>query len=109
MANGRIQSYLHSDRSTENKGGCMVRVECETDFAARTPEFIQFTQEVAQVAYAVGGLTMPGDQRSQELNWNQIATGGANLGRDLRALKALAEANLKEKITVAECVVMVLA
>jgi len=54
MRAGRIETYVHSDSVTANKGGCMVRVRCDTDFAARTKEFIQFAKEVAQFAYGAG-------------------------------------------------------
>lgn len=49
---GRIESYLHSDNVTQNKGGSLVEVCCQTDFAAKTHEFIEFTQKVAKMAYA---------------------------------------------------------
>ena len=44
---GRIEIYLHSDKSTFNKGGAMIRVLCVTDFAARTAEFIITVEEIA--------------------------------------------------------------
>jgi hypothetical protein len=37
---GRIEAYIHSDSVTPNKGGCLVEVQCQTDFAARTDAFI---------------------------------------------------------------------
>lgn len=51
---GRIVSYIHSDSITANKGGSIVNVECSTDFAARTEEFIKFSDRVAKMAYASG-------------------------------------------------------
>jgi len=43
---GTIVSYLHGSRI-----GVMVEVNCETDFVARNPDFVQFAKEVAmQVA-----------------------------------------------------------
>ena len=43
---GTVVSYLHGSRI-----GVMVEVNCETDFVARNPDFVQFAKEVAmQVA-----------------------------------------------------------
>ena len=44
---GRVESYVHHD----GRLGALVEVDCETDFVARTPEFVQFCRDVAmQVA-----------------------------------------------------------
>lgn len=44
---GRVESYIHHD----GRLGSLVEVHCETDFVARTQEFIQFCRDVAmQVA-----------------------------------------------------------
>ena len=44
---GVIQSYIHAG----NKIGAMVELKCETDFVARTEEFIELTKDLAmQVA-----------------------------------------------------------
>jgi len=44
---GRIESYIHHN----GRLGALVEVNCETDFVARTPEFLQFCRDVAmQVA-----------------------------------------------------------
>ena len=44
---GRVESYVHHD----GRLAAMVEVDCETDFVARTPEFLQFCRDVAtQVA-----------------------------------------------------------
>lgn len=40
---GAIQSYIHAG----NKLGVMVEVNCETDFVAKTDQFIQFAKDVA--------------------------------------------------------------
>jgi translation elongation factor EF-Ts len=49
---GRIEAYLHSDSITPNKGGAMLRVLSQTDFAARTDEFIAFSAKAARFAFA---------------------------------------------------------
>ncbi|MBI3320721.1 MAG: elongation factor Ts [Candidatus Omnitrophica bacterium] len=40
---GRVESYVHHD----GRIGALVEVDCETDFVARTPEFIQFCRDLA--------------------------------------------------------------
>ena len=40
---GRVESYLHNG----NKVGCLVEVNCETDFVARSDDFIKFTKDLA--------------------------------------------------------------
>lgn len=46
-AEGRIESYVHAG----NKIGVLVEINCETDFVARTDDFIHLCREVAlQVA-----------------------------------------------------------
>lgn len=49
---GRIETYIHSDSITPHKGAAMIRVNCQTDFAARTDEFIDFAKLCASRAYA---------------------------------------------------------
>jgi translation elongation factor EF-Ts len=51
---GRIESYIHSDAITPNKGGCLLKVSCKTDFAAKTPEFIEFCKLVSRLLFAAG-------------------------------------------------------
>jgi len=44
---GRVEAYMHHD----GRLAAVIEVNCETDFVARTPEFIQFCRDVAmQVA-----------------------------------------------------------
>ena len=40
---GTVASYIHSNR----KVGVLVEIRCETDFVARSDEFIEFANEVA--------------------------------------------------------------
>ena len=58
---GRIETYTHSDKSVPNKGAAMVRVNCTTDFAARTQQFITFSHSVAKMAFA-----------SNATNWDDL-------------------------------------
>ena len=40
---GRVEAYVHHD----GRMGALVEVNCETDFVARTPEFLQFCRDLA--------------------------------------------------------------
>ena len=40
---GRVESYVHHD----GRLGAVVEVNCETDFVARTEEFVQFCRDLA--------------------------------------------------------------
>ena len=46
---GRIESYIHHN----GRLGAIVEVNCETDFVARTPEFLQFCRDVAMQVVAM--------------------------------------------------------
>lgn len=52
MNTGRIEIYVHSDKTTQNKLAGMVKILCESDAAAKTDEFIDFAKKVAK--YCVG-------------------------------------------------------
>jgi translation elongation factor EF-Ts len=54
---GRIEVYLHSDGTTQNKGGAMVEVTCQTDFGAKSPEFLSFAKFVARMVYGFEAKT----------------------------------------------------
>lgn len=54
---GRIETYIHSDNITANKGGVILCVKCDTDFAARTQEFIEFSQKAAKRVYGADART----------------------------------------------------
>ena len=47
---GRIESYIHPG----NKMATLVEVNCETDFVANSPDFCQFTKELALHIAAMG-------------------------------------------------------
>ena len=40
---GRVEAYVHHD----GRIGALVEIDCETDFVARTPEFLQFCRDIA--------------------------------------------------------------
>mgnify|MGYP000859495044 CR=1 FL=1 len=82
---GRIESYLHSDNSSSNKGGSLVFIETQTDFSAKTEEFIAFAKEVAKMVYA-----------SDKLTWKDVIEVFPHIEEKRLAL----EKEIKEKITV---------
>lgn len=49
---GRIEAYVHLG----NKIGVLLEVDCETDFAAKNPEFTQFTRDIAMQITACSPL-----------------------------------------------------
>jgi translation elongation factor EF-Ts len=88
---GRIECYMHSDAITPNKGGAMVRVICDTDFAARTTEFYLFARQVAKFAYA-----------SSATCWFDICAAYPEMVTKLAELRVL----LGEDVAVTQIVVM---
>jgi len=49
---GTVASYLHGSRI-----GVMVEVNCETDFVARNPDFVNFAREIAmQIAMQIAAM-----------------------------------------------------
>lgn len=40
---GRVEAYIHHD----GKMGALVEINCETDFVARTGDFVQFSKDLA--------------------------------------------------------------
>ena len=69
---GRIESYVHHD----GRLGALVEVNCETDFVARTPDFIRFCREVAMHVAATSPRYLGKDDVPQ------------NAARDAEVLKA---------------------
>lgn len=115
--NGRIETYIHSDSINQNKGGVMVKVSCESDFAAKTPEFIEFCQEVARLCYAV--LAVKEDKATIipsficMLGLNFVAKRPEDVIEEISEMfegfanrKADLEKSLKEKIKVEEIVLL---
>ena len=54
---GTVLSYLHGSRI-----GVMVEVNCETDFVARNPDFVQFAKEVAMQIAAMSPQYVSADE-----------------------------------------------
>jgi elongation factor Ts len=69
---GVVQSYIHAG----NKIGVLVEVDCQTDFVARTEEFIDFARDLAlhiaaTAPLAVSDEDVPAEERERE---ERIAT-----------------------------------
>jgi elongation factor Ts len=55
---GTIQSYIHLG----GKIGVMVEVDCETDFVAKTPDFIEFAKNLAMHIAAANPVSITPEQ-----------------------------------------------
>lgn len=55
---GRIEIYVHNG----SRMAAMVELNCETDFVARTPEFIQLSKDIAMHVAAVNPKYITPDQ-----------------------------------------------
>lgn len=49
--NGRIETYIHSDVTTQNKGAAIIRVTCKSEAGAKTEAFQTFSKKAAQLVY----------------------------------------------------------
>jgi len=98
---GRIETYVHSDSQTSNKGAAIAQVTCQTDFAAKTVGFIAFAKKVAKMAYAVSaGVSQLNDVAY--ISWDDVVKEFPDLIEDKKNL----EADLKEKIELKHAVVL---
>lgn len=59
---GRIHAYVHNGSQI----GCILEVNCETDFAARSNEFIKFCEEIALQIVAMQPMYVSKDEITQE-------------------------------------------
>lgn len=75
--NGRIHAYIHSGNI-----GVMVEVKCETDFTAKSPEFIDFANNVAMQIAAMN---------PEYISINDIPDSVLDLEKDIIKEQALAE------------------
>lgn len=67
---GRIESYIHSDAHTKNKGGILMEIATQTDFAARNEDFIEFCKRAAKMAYAAKDELWLDDENNY---WHKVA------------------------------------
>ena len=59
---GVIQSYIHAG----NKIGALVELKCETDFVARTDDFINLAKDLAMQVAAMGPLCISKDDEGAD-------------------------------------------
>ncbi len=52
---GRVGAYIHHD----GRLGAIVEVDCETDFVARTDDFVQFCRDVAMQVASMSPDSLP--------------------------------------------------
>jgi len=83
---GRIDAYVHHD----GRLGAIVEVDCETDFVARTPEFVQFCRDVALHVAAIG---------PKYLKAEDVPAGEASTDEARRALALLTQPFVKDQAT----------
>ena len=62
VAEGVVASYIHAG----GKIGVLVEVDCETDFVARTDQFMEFAREVAMHVAAANPLYVSEDEVDQD-------------------------------------------
>ncbi|MEK7866854.1 MAG: elongation factor Ts [Planctomycetota bacterium] len=50
---GRVASYVHQadEGGKSGKGGALVELNCETDFVAKAPDFVELARMLAQIVY----------------------------------------------------------
>lgn len=98
---GRIETYVHSDSTTQNKGGALVDLACQTDFAAKTPEFVAFAKKVARMAYAASANTTQVSEVAT-IRWDDIV----NLFPEMETERAALSKEVKEEIVLVNAVVL---
>ena len=85
MSTTRVEAYLHSDSVSANKGGALIRVATQTDFASRTPAFQDFAKRCARLCYA-----------AQAQTWDDVIT----LFPDIEEERLALQASLRETVQV---------
>lgn len=100
---GRIETYIHSDSQTKNKGAATVQVTCQTDFAARTDVFASFVKKVAVMAYGVSSNVSQLNDVAY-ISWEDIIKDFPVLAEEKKAV----EAEIKEKVELKHAVVLAL-
>jgi translation elongation factor EF-Ts len=88
---GRIEAYMHSDSTTQNKAGCLIKVTCQTDFAAKTQQFIEFSKEIAKYCFGSGSD-----------KWEDVVA----MFPELEIKREALAKELKEKVAIEEIVVV---
>ena len=97
---GRIESYVHSDSTTENKGAVIIKLTTDSDFAARTAEFKAFAKQAAMMAFgALGHMRL---FLAAQDGWTMIIAKFPDLEDQRRAL----ERELREAVQITQVTVL---
>jgi len=97
---GRIETYVHSDSTTENKGALIMKIATDTDFAARTDQFKAFAKQTAMMSYGALGH-MRRFVAGPEI-WDMIVAKFPELEDQRKTL----ERELGEKVRIAEMAIL---
>jgi len=93
LYNGRTETYKHSDGTTENKGVCVVKIECQSEFGAKVEAFKTFCKHAAMLCYG-----------AQSEIWADVIVMFPELEQERLDLEKV----MKEKITVKRIVIVTL-
>jgi hypothetical protein len=93
LYNGRVETYTHSDGTTENKGVCVVRIDCQSEFGAKVEAFKAFCKHAAMLCYG-----------AQSEIWADVIVMFPELEQERLDLEEV----LKEKITIKRIVIVTL-
>jgi elongation factor Ts len=81
-AEGVVQSYIHANHQV----GVLVEVDCETDFVARSPDFVAFARDVALHVAGSPGVQWVSDEdvpeEAREAELRVLADQAAQEGGD---------------------------
>jgi elongation factor Ts len=92
---GVIQSYIH----TGGKLGVMLEVNCETDFVAKTPEFNEFTKNLAMQIAAASPMAIGRedlDPETVEREKGILMAQARETGKPENVLEKMVEGRLKK-------------
>jgi hypothetical protein len=108
---GRIGVYIHSDNSTPDKGGCLIVVRTDTDFASRTTQLKVFADRAAMFCYGIADQIeeawldeelLDEELPDEKFPWEIVATQFPHLEQERVELSAF----LKETVTVTSFAVL---
>ncbi len=84
---GRIEIYVHNGA----RMAAMIELSCETDFVARTPEFIQLAKDIAMHVAAVNPKYINPEQVSDE----EVAASGLTAAKHYEEVVLLKQAYVR--------------
>jgi translation elongation factor EF-Ts len=93
LYNGRVETYTHSDGTTQNKGCCIIRIDCQSEFGAKVEAFKAFCKHAAMLCYG-----------AQSEIWADVIA----MFPDLEQERLKLEEVMKEKITIKRIVIVTL-